>query len=82
MQLPSYPSKITVVYNGSNPNNNTCLQRLFDFEILTKHQNLIGIAILIPMCRFSHTIIDVDYCYYAFIYYIIPLQHWCNKSHP
>ena len=61
MQIPSYPSKITMVENGYDPDDNTCIQRFFDLEILTKYQNLIGIIILIATDRFFHTIIDIDY---------------------
>ena len=47
--------------NGIDPNNDSGIQRCSHFDTPTKYQYLTGITILIPMGRFFHTIIDVDY---------------------
>ena len=65
---PSYLGSIVLVsvwcrMGSVDPNKNSGVHRFSELHIPTKYQYLTGITILIPMGRFFHSIIDVDYLY-------------------
>ena len=63
MQEPSYLSKVALVsiWFRMVYNNNSSIQRFSHLDIPTRYQYLTSVTILIPMDRFSDTIIDADY---------------------